>query len=1624
VTFRKSSTDGRRRSALARPSDPRPPRERRVAIEALESRCLLTITLTGVPSWVPEGPAPNANGQDENVPSEAGGGPNAVSGAIEAIAVNPGDPRNVFVGSVNGGIWRTPDITANPVAWTPLIDQYPGLEISDLRFDPTDATNQTVVAGMGNTSNIGTPLGPVIGLLRTRDGGATWSQLGNTAAMGLQGDNVSAVLPRGNTILVGVVSGTAPGLYRTINGGTTFRLISGLNGLNNGAVYDVAADPSNANRAYAVVGGATGGLFRTDDLGATWTNVTNLAAITTQLTGGLSNARLSVSAAATNPVYLAISDNSQLSGVFRSANLGVDWTPMDLPQTLDAPRTVAVASNTTPIVITTTANHGYTNGDRVRISGSADAGANGDWTISVNAATPTQFTLLKSVADGGGAGGTARDIQGIQHGRQASPNLTIATDPGNANLVYIAGDRQDFLGGDSSIGAFAFAGRIFRGDASVAAQGAGAVVTDATHQWTPLTDNGTTNTSSPHADSRAMVIDAGQLLYTGDGGVFAETGPTSTAGRWLSKNGAPNGANSGLQVTQFGAPVSYDSIANIIFGGAQDTGTPQQSAAGSKVSNDQTQGDGPSTAVDDLTSATQSARYIGLGRQFYDAANNPVGASVNLIPPGGVGGFTGFNVLTVSNVAPPAGQATRVVIANGTSTAQPGVSAIFDSTNAGNAATTGAIVYTQIPTNAGWNGVNTFFGVFAIAAGGTSGGGVNQDILYAGSGNRVFLRSTAGGTLTATTALPAGAGNIQNIALDPNDWRTAYVTDGSNVYQTTNAGTSWSNITGNLNDNLIHTIAVADNASGVSAVLVGETNGVFRMLSNAPNLWTKFGANLPNSSVWGVQYNATRDVVVAGTSGRGAWEVPSASTTLFTSGTLEIDGDMDFPNENDTIRLVLDPLNPLILDVYLNSATPVFTVPATAVNKIVVKGLGGNDNLIIDRTNGDPVPVTGGLTYDGGTHTPPGVDTLTLVGAGASLATYTRDPVTPGSGTLAVGTSTITFSNVQLTTVSNVVQLAMIGSSAAVGTYLPSATVADAGTFTLDAATIRFDTVSNATVSSVDRFALTTPNAADTVTVDTPASGQNRIRGTSGGVAFTPLTFFAVRNFTLDAASNGVDPFKNDNVTIDNSGGPALIASGLQNFTVNTGAGSNLLTVNAADFRLPVPNGKLTYNAGTGAYLKDGTPASNYRGLISLDRLVLNADVNSRIVDLPHVFKDGTPIADDTPPGEDLTISQSIPGGIGLGTLNMIGVESVVLNGGASDNVMDASAYSGAVVMNGGGGNDRLVGGSGNNTLISGPGNSTLIGGPGRSDGADGVILPNSGNNLLIAGPGTNTLIAGSGAATMIGGVGRNTFIIPNPAGSILAPVGGYEVFGAGNPGDTLILQGGGGPNFRQAVTVGKFPSPLAAPPTTVPLPNNLGLDYPLTTPRVEQFDGEITTASGFGGLLQPVTQSVRIAGLAAITDGVAVKSLSAIGAPTAGPIGVGPGNNLALGQMNLTTGGAAFTPIHFTSAATSGVYGARGVPIATFPGIAPASLMIVRAPAAPTTPAPVASGPPAVTVRPIAVRVIPPVGVVARTKAAALPTAKPAPRPIVHAAAVAKPAKALPIAASLGRATSPRRGR
>jgi hypothetical protein len=220
-------------------------------------------------------------------------------------------------------------------------------------------------------------------------------------------------------------------------------------------------------------------------------------------------------------------------------------------------------------------------------------------------------------------------------------------------------------------------------------------------------------------------------------------------------------------------------------------------------------------------------------------------------------------------------------------------------------------------------------------------------------GQGVFITNDAGATWSPANGsgagMPtkldsytnAGGGGVQDIALDPNNWRDAFVLDiNGKVWETPDAGVTWNNLTGNLGSFTtdLRTVAVVE-TSGGRALLVGGDGAVYRDInpSTSSTSWLKFGTGLPNSIVKDIEYNATDDVLLAGTWGRGAWTVSNASASILVPGVLQITGDTDFSGEDDKIKLVIDGNNPSLLDVFLNSNLT--QVQLATIQQINVDGL-------------------------------------------------------------------------------------------------------------------------------------------------------------------------------------------------------------------------------------------------------------------------------------------------------------------------------------------------------------------------------------------------------------------------------------------------------------------------------------------------------------------------------------------------------------------------------------------------------------------------------------------------------------------------------------------------------------
>jgi Ca2+-binding RTX toxin-like protein len=545
-------------------------------------------------------------------------------------------------------------------------------------------------------------------------------------------------------------------------------------------------------------------------------------------------------------------------------------------------------------------------------------------------------------------------------------NLSIAADPNNDNLVYIGGDTQPTPG--------PFPGNLFVGDRN-------------TGIWTSIVQ-ASANGTAPHADSRNLVFDAnGNLIDADDGGIYSLSDPSSSVLRvWRPLDG-------NLQITEFYS-VAYDHVNNTLYGGAQDTGVPEQQLAGDpKFDESQTgQGDGTFVAVA-YPDATHAIHYtatnqlgltirtlddIGFVTSNVSPAKNVIGTGAGVpldhLDPNGNPNFdTTLQLIQpfwVNAVDPNRIFVGTHFLYESTDMGQnfKSIGGVIDNTHDGVDNNNDTVVddAAEFAPNGDIGGL-----VKSAAYGGKFGGANVPDIAYVGVDNgKILLRDHAGGAFNALANYHGAIAN--DIVLDPDNWKTVYVVDSKNkVWRSTNAGQDWQDITGNFGNlltgfgnNALRTIEIFPGtaADGDESLLVGGQGGVYRLINSATAdanaIWTSFGQGLPNVIVTDLHYDKTDDVLVAGTFGRGIWSVTGAGAQITTASVLDIEG----TGSNDNITLIRDPNNPSLLNVTVNgvNAAP---IKLSGISNIVINTGDGDDNVTVDEANGE---IETNIDFNGG----------------------------------------------------------------------------------------------------------------------------------------------------------------------------------------------------------------------------------------------------------------------------------------------------------------------------------------------------------------------------------------------------------------------------------------------------------------------------------------------------------------------------------------------------------------------------------------------------------------------------------------------------------------------------------
>jgi|HubBroStandDraft_3_1064219.scaffolds.fasta_scaffold00780_1 photosystem II stability/assembly factor-like uncharacterized protein len=185
-------------------------------------------------------------------------GPRNIAGRVISVAFDPQKPETIWAGTAGGGLWWTRDFGAT---WREAgAGLLPSLWISAVAVDPRDP--QVVYMGTGEANANGDGFGGFGGMLKTDDGGQTFTKI-EVPAYHFYRTVVSSADSRL------VLTATPGGVYRSADGGARFSRVFPR------SATDLVQDPKNPSRfvlvqAEPVSGSSTSGLFESLDEGVSW----------------------------------------------------------------------------------------------------------------------------------------------------------------------------------------------------------------------------------------------------------------------------------------------------------------------------------------------------------------------------------------------------------------------------------------------------------------------------------------------------------------------------------------------------------------------------------------------------------------------------------------------------------------------------------------------------------------------------------------------------------------------------------------------------------------------------------------------------------------------------------------------------------------------------------------------------------------------------------------------------------------------------------------------------------------------------------------------------------------------------------------------------------------------------------------------------------------------------------------------------------------------------------------------------------------------------------------------------------------------------------------------------------
>jgi hypothetical protein len=938
--------------------------------------------------WAPLGPVPLAS----DATGDGFQDYHQVSGRATAVAIDPADPtgNTVYIGGAQGGVWKSTNAAtsiANNVTWTAVTDDQATLSIGSITIQPGNSVpaNSVILVGTGEADDSADSYFG-LGFLLSTNGGNTWTlvstansgtlsfsglgapRMAFNTTPGLTGTVVAAMAATSEGVVEGdFTSNTFPGLYTSSDAGQTW-------------AYDALSSggASEATSATSVVYNAAAGLFfaavryrgfYSSPDGLTWALLANQPG-----TPGLLNATACPQNYSTScPIYRGeitvvpgrnemyvwfvsqdSSGNPADQGIWQSLNGGRSWTQISDGGITDCGDIVGCG-----------VEQGFYNLELQAVPNGASAtdlyaGSINLYKCSINSSNPacagTPFLNLTH-AYGCDPLGALAHVHPDQHA--LAYVIPSAGSESGADLMYLAND-----------------GGIYRALNGFTGLTAGSC--SETNQFDDLNENlgsmtqfvgfsqhlsevntllgGTQGNGSPGtATAEPTSLSWGNVL-SGDGGYNAID---SSTGNWFASN--PDIGSGGLNIQECSSGASCnDSLFNVVVSSSDLGGD-----------------DGSFYFPYILDPQSTTAMLVGTCRVWSGPRSG--------------GAFTALSLN-------------------------------FDTLGTGTCAGTEVNVVRALATDTNTNGPQPIQLIYAT----TDGPGPND--LTSPIGGNVWVTTSAAavsGTVSTFSNVtlngPGGSSinpnqfPISGVAIDASDTsgNTAYVTvmgftgGPGHVWQTTNAGASWTDFTGSganaLPDDPVNAVAVDPVAH---IVYVGTDVGVFQSCTmslsaacptSAAPAWSETGPTpnplggstgfLPNVAVTALAIfnSGCQTLLRASTYGRGIWQfsLPLASTSP------------DF---------CFAELNPPFPTVNAGSTTTEGAIGVTSVNAfagtvnlscsiISCSGTSGSGSCSVSPTSVSSFPTPVVVTVNAAALTTTGAGSCNLSVGGTSVSTTNTLPL-------------------------------------------------------------------------------------------------------------------------------------------------------------------------------------------------------------------------------------------------------------------------------------------------------------------------------------------------------------------------------------------------------------------------------------------------------------------------------------------------------------------------------------------------------------------------------------------------------------------------------------------------------